>query len=100
MRSLERTATLEARVIPTLLIVGVVLGVLVHDTRSLKRSTALTAAVAVAWGLLVGMDAGPGVAVGGTALGLGNLAVGAIAGWAGHGVARAVRSTTASGLDR
>jgi hypothetical protein len=79
-------------VIPTLLIVGVVLGVLVHDTRSLALSTGLVTAAAVAWGLFGGIDASsPGIAVGGGALGLANIVVGALAGWAVHGVARTVK---------
>ena len=43
--------------IPTMLLVGLCVGVLVHDGRSLTRSLMLVAVVSVLWGILVGIDA-------------------------------------------
>ena len=40
--------------IPTLLLVGVVAGVFVHDRASLARSATIGAAVSVLWGVAVG----------------------------------------------
>jgi hypothetical protein len=74
-------------VIPTLLLVGFAVGILVHDRVSLRRSIAVGAAVSVLWGVVVGVaDASTTTAVGGTALGLANVVVGAAVG-------KAVRTT-------
>jgi undecaprenyl pyrophosphate phosphatase UppP len=40
-------------VIPTLLVVAVVLGLLIHDRASLWRSVAVGAALAMVWGIVV-----------------------------------------------
>ncbi|HET6951648.1 MAG TPA: hypothetical protein VFI47_14800 [Acidimicrobiales bacterium] len=44
--------------IPTLLLVGVVVGAFVHDRASLARSATIGAAVSVLWGVAVGMADG------------------------------------------
>jgi TRAP-type mannitol/chloroaromatic compound transport system permease large subunit len=60
----------EDVVIPTLLLVALVLGTLIHDRASLRRSVAVGAAISVLWGGVVGAgDASATTAAGGTALG-------------------------------
>lgn len=67
--------------IPTLLVVAVVLGLLIHDRASLWRSVAVGAALAMVWGIVVGVgDASATTATGGAALGLANVVVGGAAG--------------------
>ena len=69
--------------IPTMLLVGLVVGALVHDDRSLNRSFILGAGASVLWGIIVGIGASsPLVVVGGTAFGMVNVAVAAFLGWA------------------
>jgi hypothetical protein len=70
-------------VIPTLLLVGLAVGIVIHDRVSLRRYVAVGAAVSVVWGVVVGVaDASAATAVGGTALGLANVVVGAAVGTA------------------
>lgn len=67
--------------IPTLLVVAVVLGLSVNDRASLWRSVAVGAALAVVWGIVVGVgDTSATTAAGGAALGLANVVVGGAAG--------------------
>ena len=67
--------------IPTLLAVAVVLGLLIHDRTSLWRSVAVGAALAVVWGIVVGVgNTSATTAAGGAALGLANVVVGGAAG--------------------
>lgn len=67
--------------IPSLLVVALVLGLLIHDRASLWRSVAVGAALAVLWGIVVGVDdASATTAAGGLALGLANVVVGAALG--------------------
>jgi hypothetical protein len=82
-------------VIPTLLLTGLVIGLLVHDLRSLRAGAAAGVVLALAWGIVVGVVAASAVTgVAGTALGAANVAAGAIAGIVlraiGDGVRRAV----------
>jgi hypothetical protein len=82
-------------VIPTMLLVGLVIGALVHDDRSLTRSFMLGAGASVLWGVVVGVGASsPLVAVGGTAFGLVNVAAGALVGWGLRCAFRAIREHT------
>jgi hypothetical protein len=68
-------------VIPTLVLVGLALGVLIHDGASLRRSIAVGAAVSVLWGVAVGVAAANALTtVGGVSLGLANVVVGAAIG--------------------
>jgi hypothetical protein len=87
-------------VIPTLLLVGLGVGVLIHDPASLRRSLAVAAALSLLWGVVVGVAAANALtAVGGTALGLANVVVGAAVGaavgatWRAAGLARHGRSS-------
>ena len=67
--------------IPTMILVGLALGFLVHDERSLVRSAVLGGCAALLWGMLVGLsDARLATAVGGTVLALVNAGVGAALG--------------------
>lgn len=69
--------------IPSLLVVAVVLGLLIHDRASLWRSMAIGTALAVLWGIVVGVgEASATTAAGGAALGLANVVVGAAVGTA------------------
>jgi hypothetical protein len=78
-------------VIPTMLLVGLAVGALVHDARTLHRSLMLGAGVSVLWGIVVGLGASSLiVVVGGTALGLANVAVGALVGWGLRSTLRAI----------
>ena len=80
---------------PTMLLVGLVLGALVHDDRSHRRSVMLGAGASVTWGIVVGVGASSlGAVVGGTALGLVNVIVGALVGWGLRSAARAMREHT------
>jgi hypothetical protein len=64
--------------IPTLLLVGLVIGLFVHDRTSLVRSSLLGLTAALLWGLGVGVANGSiKTFVGGTVLALANLLVGA-----------------------
>ena len=55
--------------IPSLLLVALVLGTLIHDRASLRRSVAVGAAISLFWGVVVGVgDASATTAAGGTAL--------------------------------
>ena len=66
-------------VIPTLLLLGLVVGAFVHDPRSALRGASILVVVAISWGIVVGVAAGDlGIMLGGAALGLGNLVVGAL----------------------
>jgi hypothetical protein len=57
-------------VIPTLLVVAVELGLLIHDRASRWRSVAVGAALAMVWGIVVDVgDASATTAAGGAALG-------------------------------
>jgi hypothetical protein len=68
-------------VIPTLLLVGLAMGILIHDRGSLGRSIAVGAVVSVLWGAGVGVaDASAATAVGGTALGMASVGFGAAVG--------------------
>lgn len=67
--------------IPTMLLVGLVVGGLVHDRRSLTRSWVIGAVASLLWGILVGVGTSSLlVAVGGPFLGIVNVAVGAVVG--------------------
>ena len=64
--------------IPTLLVLGLVLGVLIHDRTSFVRCSAVLVAGALVWGLVVGIaDREVSTFVGGTAVALANLTAGA-----------------------
>lgn len=79
-RSMTRTLV-ETPVIPTLLVVAVVLGLLIHDRASLWRFVAVGAALAMVWGIVVDVgDASATTAAGGAALGLANVVAGGAAG--------------------
>lgn len=63
--------------IPTLLLVGLVIGAFIHDRTSLLRSAAIGAAASTCWGIGVGMSNGSiATFVGGVALALANVLVG------------------------
>lgn len=83
---------LEDVVIPTLLVLGLVVGTLIHDRVSLWRSVAAGTTVSVLWGVVVGVaEVSAATAAGGAALGLANVLVGAAVGAAARaiwGVAR------------
>jgi hypothetical protein len=81
-------------VIPTLLVVGFALGAVAHGRHRAWVAVAGLAA-AVAWGVAVGVGDGSAVTgMGGAALALLNLAVGAVAGAAAGRVGRTVRAAT------
>jgi len=64
-------------VIPTLLLVGLVVGAFVHDRASLVRSAAVDAAVSVLWGVGVGLANGSiATFFGGVVLAVANVVVG------------------------
>lgn len=63
--------------IPTLLLVGLAVGLFVHDRSSLVRSSLLGLTAALLWGLGVGVANGSKTFVGGAVLALANLVVGA-----------------------
>lgn len=64
--------------IPTLLLLGLVMGAFVHDRRSLVRTSVLGMTAAVLWGVGVGvMDGSVKTFLGGSVLALANLLVGA-----------------------
>jgi hypothetical protein len=68
-------------VIPTMLLVGLVVGGFVYDRRSLTRSCIIGAVASLLWGILVGVGAMSLLAaVGGTFLGVVNVAAGAVVG--------------------
>lgn len=68
--------------IPTLLLLGLVVGAFVHE----RRSATVVAAAAMSWGIMVGVAAGElSTVFGGAALGFGNLVAGA-------GIAGSIRS--------
>jgi hypothetical protein len=67
-------------VVPTVLLVGLAVGILIHDRVSLRRSIAVGAAVSVLWGVVGVADASAATAVGGAALGLANVVIGAAVG--------------------
>jgi hypothetical protein len=72
---------MEEAVIPSLLVVAVVLGLLIHDRASVWRSVAVGAVLPVPWGIVVGVgDASATTAAGGAALGLANVVAGAAVG--------------------
>jgi hypothetical protein len=65
-----------------MLLVGLIVGALVHDDRSLNRSFILAAGASALWGIVVGVGASNmAVVIGGTAVGLVNVAAGAVVGW-------------------
>lgn len=65
--------------IPTLLLVGFVLGAFVHDRRSAWRVTAVVVVGACVWGIAIGVaDGDLKTMFAAVALGLGNLIVGAL----------------------
>jgi hypothetical protein len=73
-----------------MLLVGLVVGALVRDERTLRRSVLLGAAASLLWGISVGVGAGSLlIVVAGTAIGLANVAAGALVGW---GLRSALRS--------
>lgn len=77
--------------IPTMMLVGFVVGALVHDDRSLVRSLILGVGSSVLWGIVVAVGASSLIVfVGGTGLGLANVAVGAVPGWGFRAASRAV----------
>ena len=81
--------------IPTMLLVGLIIGALVHDDRSLHRSAVLAAAASVMWGLVVGIGSSSlGTVVFGTILGMINVFVGALVGWGLGATVRAIRERT------
>jgi predicted Co/Zn/Cd cation transporter (cation efflux family) len=66
-------------VIPTLLLVGLVVGAFVHDRASLVRSAIIGATVSVLWGLGVGVANGSVVTFfGGVAFALANVLAGTV----------------------
>jgi hypothetical protein len=66
-------------VIPTLLVLGLVLGSFVHDRRSAVLAATVVVAVSMVWGITVGLaDDQLATMFGGPALGVGNLAVGVL----------------------
>jgi hypothetical protein len=74
-----------------MLLVGLIIGTLVHDDRSLHRSAVLGAVVSVMWGLVVGVGASSlSTVVFGTILGLINVFFGALVGWAFGAAVRAI----------
>jgi hypothetical protein len=75
-----------------MLLVGLVVGALVHDDRSLGRSLILVAGASVLWGLVVGVgESSLLLVVGATPFGLVNVAAGAFVGWGLRSVLRAIR---------
>jgi hypothetical protein len=83
--------------IPTMLLVGLVLGALVHDRASLERSLLATVVACLLWGVVVGVaDGSLATFAGGTVIALANVAVGGAAGAAARrlvGLFRAGRYT-------
>jgi predicted Co/Zn/Cd cation transporter (cation efflux family) len=66
-------------VIPTLLLVGLVVGAFVHDRASFVRSAALGAAVSVLWGIGVGLaDGSIATFFGGVVFAVANVVVGTV----------------------
>ena len=64
--------------IPTLLLVGLVVGALVHDRASFVWCSTVLVVLAFAWGIVVGAaDAAVSTFVGGTAIAFANLATAA-----------------------
>jgi hypothetical protein len=67
--------------IPTLLVVGLAVGIAVHDRVSLRRSLVIGAAVTVLWGIVIGVgDRSLSTFFGAAVLGLANIVVGAVLG--------------------
>ncbi len=67
--------------IPTLLILGLVIGLLIHDRVSFRRAVAAGVAASLLWGVAVlAGDAEAGSAAGGVVLALANTAVGVAVG--------------------
>ena len=64
--------------IPTLLLVGLAVGVPVHDRVSLRRSLVIGVGVSLLWGIIIGVgEQGLVVFFGAALLGLANVVVGA-----------------------
>lgn len=84
--------------IPTLLVLGLLLGAFVHDRTSASRVSAAVLVFAIAWGIVIGIaDDDLSTAVGGAAVGLANLAAGSLAAAALRSLARRIIApTTAS----
>jgi hypothetical protein len=86
-------------VIPTMLLAGLVVGALVHDDDSLRRSVALGVVASVLWGIIVGVGASSvTTALAGALLGMANTAVGALIGGAIRALCRSahVRSNSSA----
>jgi hypothetical protein len=82
---------------PTLLLLGLVAGAFVHDRRSALSVAAIVVVLAISWGIVVGVAAGDlEPVVGGAALGLGNLVVGALVTASIGGVVRRIGTPTTS----
>lgn len=65
--------------IPTLLLVGLVVGAFVHDRPSSGRSVVVAVAVSLLWGVGVGVsNRSPATFVGGTGLAFANVVIGAV----------------------
>jgi predicted Co/Zn/Cd cation transporter (cation efflux family) len=68
-------------VIPTAPLAGLIAGGLIGERRTLMRSVVVVVVVPLRWGIIVGVAASSiAVIVGGTALALANVAVGALVG--------------------
>lgn len=79
--------------IPTLLVLGLAIGMLIHDRVSFQRSAGAGAAIALLWGVVVGVgEASATTAAGGAALGLGNVLVGTAVGAAVRALWRVARA--------
>ncbi len=65
--------------IPTLLLIGLVVGAFIHDRASLVRSAAVDAAVSVLWGIGVGLaDGSIATFFGGVLFAVANVVVGTV----------------------
>lgn len=86
--------------IPTLLLVGLVVGAFVHDRASLVRSATIGAAVSVLWGVGVGVaDGSIATFLGGVAFAVANVVAGTVLSASVRRLAReavATRHTTSS----
>jgi hypothetical protein len=78
-----------------MLLVGLIVGALVRDERTLRRSVLLGAAASLLWGIVVGVGAESLlIVVAGTAIGLVNVATGALVGWGLRSALRSIRVHT------
>lgn len=65
--------------IPTLLLIGLVLGAFVRDQRTAKIASAVVVVFAILWGAVIGIaEADPSTGAGAAAIGLANLAFAAL----------------------